>query len=298
MGGSFDRPTHRAIRISAAPHRKKVNAEMESRAKNAIVVGMPRSGTSMTAGIFAREGYFIAADPSSELREGDEHNPGGYWEADAVIEANVRLFEAIGYGGHNTWLFEPITPGAAQALAAVAPPPENLEVLREYQRNAPWLWKDPRLCYTLGHWWRLMDPDRTRVLLLRRDPDAIHRSFVRLGWRDSTAESREDVLRRVDDHLAAARWAIERFEIPHVEIDYEDFQNRPDFVASLLRETFGFDVSGDQLGYAKTLNRSSWLGRVTERARRASRRVPAPLSRAVKRLLPRRILRVLLPEKY
>ena len=40
--------------------------------KNTIVIGMPRSGTSMTAAIFARQGYFLAEDTDEELRPGDE----------------------------------------------------------------------------------------------------------------------------------------------------------------------------------------------------------------------------------
>ena len=55
---------------------------------NAIVIGMPRSGTSMVTNIFAKSGFFLAEDESNELRAGDEFNPSGYWEAQDLISAN------------------------------------------------------------------------------------------------------------------------------------------------------------------------------------------------------------------
>jgi len=73
-----------------------------SRSKNAIVLGMPRSGTSMTAAIFARQGYFLAADTNEELRPGDEHNPAGYFEASGLVERNAHLFRRVGYTAHNS----------------------------------------------------------------------------------------------------------------------------------------------------------------------------------------------------
>ncbi|MEJ2363028.1 MAG: hypothetical protein P8Z75_16755 [Gammaproteobacteria bacterium] len=57
---------------------------------NTIVVGMPRSGTSMTAAIFARAGYYVSGDDEKQLRIGDEYNPDGYWEARTADQGEHR----------------------------------------------------------------------------------------------------------------------------------------------------------------------------------------------------------------
>ena len=59
--------------------------------KNALVIGMPRSGTSLTANVLAGKGYYVGTSRLSSLQHGDNHNPFGYFEADDVVERNVRF---------------------------------------------------------------------------------------------------------------------------------------------------------------------------------------------------------------
>ena len=63
--------------------------------KNVIIVGMARSGTSLTASIFAKKGYFVADDPDKQLQAGNRHNPGGFWELDDLVEAIGLPFEKL-----------------------------------------------------------------------------------------------------------------------------------------------------------------------------------------------------------
>ena len=83
-------------------HRLMTAAHLSSTAFNAIIVGMPRSGTSLTAGIFARKNYYVASDTSRELRPGDQFNPFGYWEAEPLTNYNAALLGMAGFGFHNT----------------------------------------------------------------------------------------------------------------------------------------------------------------------------------------------------
>ena len=195
--------------------------------KNVVVVGMPRSGTSLTASIFARQGYFLAPDEESELRDGDGDNPDGYFEADSLVEANARVLSRAGFDRHNTWLYEPIDDARTAAIRDLEPLPEDRELLSQYEANTPWLWKDPRLCYTLAYWWPLFNHDTTRVLLACRDAGQIWNSFLRLGWRQDTETERADVFERVERHIGAARATIDAFDIPHIEVDYAEYASQP-----------------------------------------------------------------------
>ncbi len=266
-------------------------------AKNVLVVGMPRSGTSMTAGIFARAGYFVTDEPDVDLRPGDPGNPDGYWEAEGLIERNVEVFRAAGYAGHNTWLFDPIEAAAQERIHGLEPVAGHADFVERFQRNRPWIWKDPRLCYTLGYWWKLLDPEQTCVVLTSRDPEAIYRSFLRLGWREASDEARADVFARVEDHMAAAREAIRRYGIPHEVIVYEEVADDAARIARAISELCGTDIGADDLGFDRRFDHSGARGRLTAAAESAAMLLPAGVRSVVKRLVPSSVISALFPER-
>lgn len=172
--------------------------------KNVLIVGMPRSGTSMTASIFASNGYFVAEDSKNELRPGDEYNPSGYWEAEDLIKCNAEIFNAAGFHHDNTWLYNSIDDEQAASILTLEPLPEHEHLVDKFNKQGPWLWKDPRLCYTLGYWWPLLNHETTSVLLLKREPKEIYNSFIRLKWRSTSQQDKKDVILRIQKHMDAA----------------------------------------------------------------------------------------------
>ena len=262
--------------------------------RNVLVVGMPRSGTSMTAYVFARQGYFVAESPEEDLRPGDAFNPTGYWEPRPVIDANADLFGAVGYPHNNTWLYDPISTDQVDAIAALPARDRHRALVRRYDAHPPWIWKDPRLCYTLAYWWPLMNPATTAVLLIRRDPEEILQSFVRLGWRDGDA-ARAEVTACVQSHLGAAERAIERLRIPHLAVDYADFETRPAETAARISAFFGVRVRAEDLGYRHVLNHSHGFGWLSGCAMRVANQMPGGVRRLVKRVLPAAVLNRVFP---
>ena len=266
--------------------------------KNVIVVGMPRSGTSLATAIFARQGYFVGDSDIAAVRKGDDHNPFGYFEADDLIESNVQLFRQAGYEFHNTWLFDPISDEATARLADISPQQQHCQLVESYQQHSPWVWKDPRLCFTLPFWWRLMDPATTGVLLVRRDPTQIYRSFRRKGWcQEASDEQLERVRTRTQQHLAAATRAIDSLAIPHVVVDYAEYEQNADSVAQRLNDFFGVSLSACDLNYVPELNHASSRGRIAAWLRIQLMKLPRRPVRAIERLIPRWILASIFPER-
>lgn len=265
--------------------------------KNVVVVGMPRSGTSLVAGIFGRKGYYAAEDPDAELRTGDQHNPGGYWEAETLTRLNAGVFAAAGYAEDTSWLGAPMPPEAAARIGTLVAPDEHRALVASYEAHAPWLWKDPRLCYTLGYWWPLLPRERTRVLLTRRDPEAIWLSFVRLHWREATPSAKADVMARIEDHLGAAETAIARLGIPHLEVRYEDFAADPAGMAARLGDFLDLDLRAEDLSFSTKLDHSRLRGRIATLLEHGYERLPPGLRRTAKRLAPRALFRALYPER-
>ena len=124
-----------------------------------MVIGVPRSGTSATAGVLHRAGV-----PMERLSMGrNAINPRGYFEDLAWKRANARL--------------------AGQRYHLIVPdsvPPEAVERYRvlagEYQTARLWGMKDPRLCVTARYIWPLLD--QVRIVAVRRDADTVVKSIM------------------------------------------------------------------------------------------------------------------------
>jgi len=265
-------------------------------ADNAIIVGMPRSGTSMTAAIFARAGYHVADEPD-DLRGGDEYNPGGYWEAERLIQANAEIFRAAGFAHDNTWLYEAISNDQAARISGLDRIDEHQQLVTRFNRHQPWIWKDPRLCYTLGYWWPMMDRKTTRVLLLRRDPAQIYNSFVRLKWRQPGQAARDEVDALVRAHMQAAQIAIARYDIPHIVVDYAEFAGDGETTARRLSEFFAIRLTREDLGFDKRADNSGVRGRFAIALDRVADRLPPRVRHIVKYLMPAWLMQLLFPFK-
>jgi hypothetical protein len=255
--------------------------------RNAIIVGMPRSGTSLTANVFVRKGYHVGESALPYFRSGDDHNPFGYFEADDVVEGNVGLLRRVGYRFQNTWRFEQLTEAAATAIGELTPTVEDRELVGRYDRRAPWVWKDQRLCFTLPFWWKLMDSRKVGVLLIRRDPRDIYNSFQRIGWCRRGAGEEARVRELNQQHLAAAEGAIRELSIPHIEVEYTEYVRDPERVAKRMGDFFQLDLSGDDLNVKRELDHSRLYGRTSARLRVLLKQLPREPIRRVERLLPR-----------
>jgi hypothetical protein len=266
--------------------------------KNVIIVGCPRSGTSMTTNIFASNGYFVAEDSNTQLRQGDEFNPSGYWEAEPLIRANAEVFSAAGFSFDNTWLYEAISEQQEQQIDALATMAEHQKLVDTYNKNSPWVWKDPRLCYTLQYWWQLMHESTTGVLLLKRDPEQIFQSFLRLKWRDGSPQQKAEGLERIVNHMKAAEATVKRYNIPHLVVHYEEFESSPQQVVQKINAFFGLSLSASDLGYDKKLNHKGLKGRLSLLLDRAADLLPDRVRKAVKGLMPKKLLNLIFPHRY
>lgn len=269
-----------------------------NKAKNVLVVGMPRSGTSMTASIFTKSGYFVAENESDELRKGDEYNPSGYWEAESIIKSNAEIFEAAGFQHDNTWLFDPISDNQASNISKISPQANHIELIKKFDNNSPWIWKDPRLCYTLSYWWPLLNPDTTRVLLLKRDPNEIYNSFLRVKWRTPSDANKKEVFNRIDEHIKAAESAIEKYNIPYVEIYFSDYKNNPLDTINKINQMFDIQIQTNDIGYNHKLNNQSLNGIILRIINTIGDILPSYIRTLIKKLIPTFIWKILNPNRY
>jgi hypothetical protein len=265
--------------------------------RNVLIVGMARSGTSLTAAIFARAGYFVGAQSDRHIREGDDNNPFGYFEADDVVEANRRVLLAVGFTSRNTWNEDVISRDAIDAIAKLPPLPGEPERIERWNEHAPWLWKDPELCLTLSYWHRVL-PSDTRVVVVTRDPEAIYRSFRRMGWSGRSEADRRQTFERIEQHVCGARRTLANCRLRHVEVEYADFGRRPARVARALSELCDLPIAAEDLNFHHDLNHSTGLrGRAAASLRIAGKHIPQRQRDLIERVVPRRVLTAFFPER-
>jgi hypothetical protein len=182
-------------------------------------------------------------------------------------------------------------------LAELTPNERDRALVESYETKSPWLWKDPRLCFTLPYWWKLVDPTRTVVYLTTRDPTDAYPSFLRKGWcRPGTAERRR-VTDLVRQHAAAARRVVDELDLPHVSVDYAEYAQSPDRIVERLNTALEVELRPVDLNFHPELDHSGVRGRVSAHIRRYLKRLPREPVERVARLVPDRVLGVLFPER-
>lgn len=262
--------------------------------RNAIILGMARSGTSLTASVFVRHGYFSGDD----FRPADHLNPRGYWESESLVQRNSKLLMDTGFTRDNSWIYHAMTDEQIRRVQAAKLGDDERSFLRHFDEHAPWVWKDPRFCYTLRAWWPLLDPATTGVLLIERDPRATYESFVRAGWRKGSRQDEVELAARTAAHIASAKRTIADLGIPALMMRYEDFRDAPESTATRIGDFFGFELRADALGYEEQFDHHSVAGRVGTRIDKVATAMPPWLRTAIKRLTPHRLLKALYPERY
>ncbi|MCB0718157.1 MAG: sulfotransferase [Bacteroidetes bacterium] len=186
--------------------------------KTAIVLGMLRSGTSMTAGLLERLGVQMG----NEMLPASQGNPLGYFEDMDFFDLNRRILRQAGGDMHH--------PPAREAIAAQSASFEKeiVSVLGGRVEDC-WGWKDPVTSLTLDLY--LPHVVNPHLIVCRRDVEAVVTSYdkkktenidARTMWREYNS--------RIDAVLS------DNPTVPTLELSYEQMViNAEETVDELIR---------------------------------------------------------------
>ena len=166
--------------------------------RNCLILGVGRSGTSLTAGLLADAGYHLG----DEIFEPTAGNPTGIFESKVVNDLNERLLsqlvsvrpelrvlgsrDIIGgraarwIPGLNAWAGSRQMWLARVPASAPEPVPSQLDkgLLSQLTSLKSWCYKDPRFAYTLGAWRPYLPPEAVMVCMFRH-PSTVATSMIR-----------------------------------------------------------------------------------------------------------------------
>lgn len=190
-------------RLRAPPPRKVV-----------LVLGAPRSGTSMTAHVLSALGFYFGEQEDFVSPEQHGHNP-IFFELQALNDLNDQIIRALGgVYGHFDFLVDDssFTPAFRAQWVPVCQ-----AFIRDYFKSAPNIGlKDPRFCFTLPVW-----IDALKGLDLKVIPILTRRTLLAMASSNSARNQRSiDFSRRlVCQSILSARYFLRN--IPHKIFDYD-----------------------------------------------------------------------------
>lgn len=139
--------------------------------KNIVILGCPRSGTSLIANLVKSAGYDADGKGTKPLMKPNlKYNPDGYFERIDVVKTNDILINEIQSGCNflNPPTFE-------QIVNFQKPYNEQFnELVNELKSYNGWFIKDSRLCFTL----HLYDIDNLHIIKVIRKPENVKLSMI------------------------------------------------------------------------------------------------------------------------
>ena len=183
---------------------------MSGAPSDVVVVGAPRSGTSMLAGLFVDAGHH----PGRRMIPPGPSNPAGFHEDLDVNAANDDLLATL---DTTPWPGTAVPPRHLRWLGAYdgwvrGPGPEA--GLRALVPDRPYVLKDPRFCYSLPAWSAVLP--EVLVVVIVRHPVEVVASVRSMAAREPETFEGFDV---TVDHLHAMWVAMHEAVLAWVDTD-------------------------------------------------------------------------------
>lgn len=129
--------------------------------KNVIILTGGLSGSSVLAGLIAAKGYWLGEETKEIKRYSTNENS-------RLVDLNIEIFKRSGYGWDDALEIPPPSISDIEAVAAYPDLEPFNHFVNECNGHSPWLWKDPRLCYTIFFWKHFLDLNNCQVILMSR----------------------------------------------------------------------------------------------------------------------------------
>lgn len=186
--------------------------------ENVIILTGGLSGSSVLAGLIARKGYWLGHDTKVIKRYQTNENS-------RLVDLNIEILKRSGYGWDDAM---DIPPPSIPDILAVAEQPDLdpfKSFLCECNANSPWLWKDPRLSYTIFFWKDFIDLNNCKFILMSRSVEQAWTGSVLKGKMPIAFSDLETVETNCVRHSEAF---LKQENIDFFRVTFEDLIVTPD----------------------------------------------------------------------
>ena len=137
---------------------------MENKRKNIVVLTTGSSGSSVLAGIIGRKGYWLGNETKKLAFD--------TYENSNLVDLNVEILKASGFDRYDCNDIPSPDIDKIESAADTVDIEPFMHFIKECEAHEPWLWKDPRLSFTIHFWAKIMEfsSDNFRFVFIDRDP--------------------------------------------------------------------------------------------------------------------------------
>ncbi|MDH5647616.1 MAG: sulfotransferase domain-containing protein [Candidatus Heimdallarchaeota archaeon] len=190
----------------------------------------------MFTGLIGRAGYNYG-DQTFQKCDYDTH------ENVELVELNKRMLTELGYAGDHEHEF------SQEVVDELASKAENLDLTpyKEFvdrcNNNRPWIWKDPRLTWTIRIWSKLLSFDETAYIILTREDEQ--------AWISSNLRRHIQSMKFTKDYNHGITSSLKKYLTEHqqqyLEFTFEDLLLRPEFTVEALNKFLECSLTMDDV---------------------------------------------------
>ena len=185
--------------------------------KNVIILGAGRTGSSFLSGLISRNRFYI----NREMINSRASYPDGDYENPELIELNKRILLESGYGYDKAYAEKQMHPALIKELESYSTDPAFKDFVAKCEENSPWLWKDPRLCYTIPFWKHLIDLSGINFIKITRNPYLVFKSHSKFQIK----HLKRDLYNNYHWQTQAVDQFLSENHIKALEIDFSELKD-------------------------------------------------------------------------
>ncbi len=212
--------------------------------KNVIILGAGRTGSSFLSGLVSHKRFYI----NSDMIPAREGYPDGDYENPELIALNKRILLGSGYGYDKAFALKSVDINSVKQFSKTVKDDAFKAFLDKCNQNRPWLWKDPRLCYTIFFWHRYINLSQIDFIKITRDPYLVFQSHSK----HQIKHLKKDLYNNYAWQTQAVDLFLSENKINALHIDYADLKHPS--VIERLNEYLGTDISREDYFYIKKDN--------------------------------------------
>ncbi|MEJ5349172.1 MAG: hypothetical protein WHS46_10860 [Desulfosoma sp.] len=129
---------------------------------NVMIFTSGGGGSSVLAGLIARKGFWVGNATRKLHFE--------TYENERLVELNMEILRSAGFPLKDCMDLPPPSITRIRELSSKIAVEPYRQFVETCNAHRPWLWKDPRLCYTIHFWSQLADFSDCKFLFTTRDP--------------------------------------------------------------------------------------------------------------------------------
>ena len=203
---------------------------------NIVILTHGWTGSSVFAALFGEAGYWLGADTRRTLYYNTFENA-------ELVSLNEALLRTLIPTLNHEHYFDAEDVIEIERRAH----DQDLHTYRKFvdqcNNNDPWLWKDPRLTWTMRIWSRILDLKKTSFLVLTRDHTQAWISANRRRHVQSV-----QFTRNYNDGITRSNVRfLEEHGLPYMQASFEGLLLEPEGTLDRLNEFFGTQLTLDRL---------------------------------------------------